>query len=319
MSKETFQFLCFKLSDVLRPSENVVRQPLSVEKKVAIALYKLASCAEYRVVASLFGVHKSSVHNCVYDVCIAIIEVLGPSYLKMPSVAEAIALAEVVEKSTGMIQIFGAIDGTHIAVLPPTNGYRDFVNRKGWPSIVMQGIVDCNYLFRDITIKHPGSVHDATVLKDSNIFKQCNDQIPKNCRIFSGCSIPLMLAGDPAYPLLSWLLKGYTGALTPEEESFNTYLSSARICVENAFGRLKARWRVLLKRADIDYKFMPSVAHSCVILHNINETSKDHFNPSWLRSVNEINIERPQPRQVTVTQAEPNAKNTREFLKKLYA
>lgn len=110
MSKETFQLMCFKLNDFLKPSENAVRQPLSVEKKVAIALYKLASCAEYRVVASLFGVHKSSVHNCLYDVCIAIITVLGPSYLKMPSVTEAIALAESVEKVTGMVQIFGAID-----------------------------------------------------------------------------------------------------------------------------------------------------------------------------------------------------------------
>jgi len=315
MSKETFQLMCFKLNDFLKPSENAVRQPLSVEKKVAITLYKLASCAEYRVVASLFGVHKSSVHNCVYDVCIAIIEVLGPSYLKMPSVAEAIALAESVEKVTGMVQIFGAIDGTHIPILPPTNGYRDFVNRKGWPSVVMQGIVDCNYLFRDITVKHPGSVHDATVLKDSNIFKQSKDKLPSHCRIISDCSIQLMLAGDPAYPLLPWLLKGYTGALTPEEESFNTYLSSARICVENAFGRLKARWRVLLKRADINYKFMPSIVHACVILHNIIETSKDSFNPCWLRTVNEVNIERPQPRQVTVTRAEPQAKDIREVLK----
>ncbi|XP_060854937.1 uncharacterized protein LOC132932573 [Metopolophium dirhodum] len=315
MSKETFQLMCFKLNDFLKPSENAVRQPLSVEKKVAIALYKLASCAEYRVVASLFGVHKSSVHNCVYDVCIAIITVLGPSYLKMPSVTEAIALAESVEKVTGMVQIFGAIDGTHIPILPPTNGYRDFVNRKGWPSIVMQGIVDCNYLFRDITVKHPGSVHDATVLKDSNIFKQSKDKLPNHCRIISDCSIQLMLAGDPAYPLLPWLLKGYTGALTPEEESFNTYLSSVRICVENAFGRLKARWRVLLKRADINYKFMPSIVHSCVILHNIIENSKDNFNPCWLRSVNEVNIERPQPRQVTVTRAEPQAKDIREVLK----
>lgn len=65
-----------------------------------------------------------------------------------------------------------------------------------------------------------------------------------------------MLAGDPAYPLLPWLIKGYTGALTPEQESFNIYLLFAR----NAFGRLKARWRVLLNRAGISNKFMPSVA-----------------------------------------------------------
>lgn len=314
MSKETFYSICFRLDDFLRPAENAVRQPLSTKKKVAIAIYKLASCAEYRVVGSLFGVHKSSVHNCVYEVCTAINTILCPSYLKMPSVTEAIKLAETLEKKTGMVQIFGAIDGTHIAILPPSNGYRDFVNRKGWPSMVMQAIVDYNYLFRDITMKHPGSVHDASVLKDSNIFKQFHDIIPKHPRIIYNCSIPLMLAGDPAYPLLPWLLKGYTGSVTPEQESFNTYLSSSRIFVENAFGRLKARWRILLKRSDINYKFMPSVTQTCVILHNIVEISKDNFNSSWLKSVNEVNLERPQPRQVEVTRAESDAKNIRETL-----
>ena len=30
------------------------------------ALYKLASAAEYRVVGNVFGIHKSSVHNCLH-------------------------------------------------------------------------------------------------------------------------------------------------------------------------------------------------------------------------------------------------------------
>jgi hypothetical protein len=59
--------------------------------------------------------------------------------------------------------------------------------------------------------------------------------------------------GDPAYPLLPRLIKGYTetARLSPEEESFNVHLSSSRVCVEIAFGRLKARWRCLLKRLDV--------------------------------------------------------------------
>nr|XP_039260278.1 uncharacterized protein LOC120336620 [Styela clava] len=55
------------------------------------------------------------------------------------------------------------------------------------------------------------------------------------------CDVPLMILGDPAYPLQTWLMKGYSGSLNPSEESFNVYLSSARNVVEHAFGRLKSR------------------------------------------------------------------------------
>ena len=45
--------------------ERWVRQPISPKKRMAIAIYKLASQAEYRTVAHVFGVSKSSVHNCL--------------------------------------------------------------------------------------------------------------------------------------------------------------------------------------------------------------------------------------------------------------
>lgn len=52
------------------------------------------------------------------------------------------------------------------------------------------------------------------------------------------------LLGDPAYPLMDWLIKGYTHSprITPEQESFYVYLSSARTTVEIVFGRLKSHW-----------------------------------------------------------------------------
>lgn len=235
----------------------------------------------------------------------------------MPTIEEAKLIAKSVKNKTGMEQIIGAIDGTHIPILPPTVGYRDFINRKGWPSMVLQGFVDHQYIFRNITVKHPGSVHDATVFKDSSLYKNNNKLIPKHSIHINNKEIPLMIAGDPAYPLLPWLIKGYTGSLTPEQESFNTYLSSARICIENAFGRLKGRWRCLLKRCDINYKFMPQVISACCVLHNIVEQAKDHYHASWTNEVNEGNARFAQPNQREVSQstANTNAKEIREILK----
>ena len=51
--------------------------------------------------------------------------------------------------------------------------------------------------------------------------------------------------------------------------------------VENAFGRLKGRWRCMLKRMDFVLENVPNVVAACVILHNFCEMYGDHFQSEW--------------------------------------
>ncbi|XP_025157691.1 protein ALP1-like [Harpegnathos saltator] len=143
MRKETFNELWFLLQPALEPKPVMLksREPLSVEKKVAVALYKLASCVEYRVVGNVFGIHKSTVKKCLYKVVNAINELMMKDYFQMPN-TEAAEIAMNFEKISHIPQIIGCIDGSHISILAPTEGYRDFVNRKGWPSYILQAVVD---------------------------------------------------------------------------------------------------------------------------------------------------------------------------------
>ncbi|XP_039968728.1 protein ALP1-like [Bactrocera tryoni] len=171
MSKKSFLLLCEKLDPFLRRDcEPCVTLPLPTDKQIAICLYKLASCAEYRVVGDVFGVHKSTVHKYFHLVVSALIQ-LKNEMIKFPKLEEALIIANEFEKKSCIPNIIGAIDGTHVPVLPPSDGFLDFINRKGWPSIVMQGVVDNNYLFTDVSVKLPGSTHDATVFKESGLFK----------------------------------------------------------------------------------------------------------------------------------------------------
>ena len=72
----------------------------------------------------------------------------------------------------GVPQCAGFIDGSHIPVTPPAMNHTNYYSWKGWYSMLVQAVVDHNYLFRDLCIGWPGSVHDARVLANSSIFKK---------------------------------------------------------------------------------------------------------------------------------------------------
>lgn len=146
ISRPTFEYICERLRKYLAPAETQVREPTSIEKQVAVALYKLASCAEYRVIANQFGISKSAVHKYVYAFCIAL-NAEFKDELAMPSEQEAKSISRDFETMCGIPNIIGAIDGTHVPILPPKDGYRDFVNRKGWPSYNVLAIVDNAYKY----------------------------------------------------------------------------------------------------------------------------------------------------------------------------
>ena len=74
-----------------------------------------------------------------------------------------------------------------------------YYDRKGWYSIVLQAIVYHNYLFTDVYVGWPGSVHDAHVLANSSIYEQINDGKLLCGPVQDG--IRLFWVGDSAYRL----------------------------------------------------------------------------------------------------------------------
>ena len=51
--------------------------------------------------------------------------------------------------------------------------------------------------------------------------------------------------------------------------------------IENAFGRLKGRWRCLLNQMDFKLENVPAVVATCVVLHNMCEMYGDNFCDEW--------------------------------------
>ena len=120
---------------------------------------------------------------------------------------------------------------------------------------------------------------------NSTLFQKANEGTlyPSKPKIFGGINVPLVNLGDPAYPLLRWMMKPFPdcGRLT-QERNFNYRLSKARVVVENAYGRLKGRRRVLTKRIDVRLEDVSDIDAACCVLHNICEAHGETFDEELL-------------------------------------
>ena len=252
-----------------------------MEARVAITIWRLGTNIEYRTISALFGLGKSTECEIVLETCEVIACHMMPRYVHGGS-----HFVDGFQHRWGFPQTVGAIDGTHIPIVWPQDSASDYYNRKGYYSILMQAIVEFRGLFIDVNIGWPSNVHDARVFANSSCYRKGNSgtMFPVKVIMIGGVSVPLVILGDPAYPLLPWLMKPYleNSSTTPQQRTFNYRQSRARMVVENAFGRLRGRWRCLLKRMDSHISNVPNIVASCVVLHNICEIYGDHCLQEWV-------------------------------------
>ncbi|KAK4884867.1 hypothetical protein RN001_001138 [Aquatica leii] len=152
-----------------------------LEKSVLLTLWYLSNNETFRQISDRFCVSLSSAH-CVLTRVLNFLLTLKSEYIVWPSTNE-------------MKQKF--IDCCHIKIKKPIEQGDNYVNRKGFPSIILQAICDADKMLTDVFCGEPGSLHDARVLRRSNLYAMA-----QNPNYFENYS----LLGDSAYPRLPWLV-----------------------------------------------------------------------------------------------------------------
>ena len=174
-----------------------------------------------------------------------------------------------------MPHVLGSLDGKHIRITKPTKTGSLYYNYKNYFSIVLFALVDADYRFMYVDVGAEGKASDSSLWKDSRFAKDVNDpnnpmHIP-SARHFPGYKgrLPFYFIGDDAFQLALNLMKPFPSSdLTMAQRIFNYRLSRCRRIVENAFGILATRFRILRREIEMDPDHAAEVVMACVVLHN---------------------------------------------------
>jgi hypothetical protein len=250
MSKEAFLVLLKRTHRRLAPKKHRIHwrddgcgPNICPAIKLAMTLRYLAGGATVDI-ADVYGYTRCSVHQSVYEGIHVI--------LTTPSIGRIQFRPADTEWMKAKGEMFmgnrsgnpfaqhcvGCIDGLAVEIERPPihDGPKNYSNRKGFFAIVCQGICDAHHRFTFFSANAPGSTHDSVAFSFSDLFEILAKGLPEG----------YFVAADNAYPLVGSLIKPFAGRkLGVYEDSFNYYLSSLRVTIENAFGILVQRWGIL--------------------------------------------------------------------------
>ncbi|XP_068697291.1 uncharacterized protein [Montipora foliosa] len=146
------------------------RLPNSVSKHLLIILWFLGNQESIRSIADRFNVTKRSVFLCCKRVCDAIKNNVASRMIMWMTQDRMKLITDGFRQHKGMPGVIGAIDGLHITIKAPQECPEDYVNRKDFYSVVLQGISEHKMVFIDCYTGWSGGVHDSRVLKNSDFF-----------------------------------------------------------------------------------------------------------------------------------------------------
>ena len=211
------------------------------------------------LVGDTFSVHKSTACRIIHRVTAAIAR-LRPNYVRFPTTGqERRDLMSSFFSSSGLPEVIGAIDCTHVPIQSPGGNEAEiYRNRKGYFSINVQLISDQRGYIMDVVARWPGSVHDSTIFDHSGI-RALLETSPSDG----------YLIGDGGYACRRYLMTPVANPTTPAQTRYNAAHVAARNCIERANGILKRRFPALKYGMRLKLQNILPVIVAAVVVNNI--------------------------------------------------
>ncbi|XP_011345751.1 protein ALP1-like [Ooceraea biroi] len=254
--------------------KNSRREFLDPKFRLAFTVCFLASGDSFSSMVRYWRIGKSTSYKVVIETCNAIWQCLRGIYLKPPSQEEWENIEKGFYNRWDFPNCVGALDGKHIRVQCPPNSDSAYYNYKGYYSMVLVATCDANYVFTFIDIGDYGSLSDTSILSAS-AFGQALERNELDLPTPKSLPNSTVVAhhyfvGDEIFPLRLNLLRPYArkNLLGIAQKVFNYRFSRARRVIENAFGILTTRWRVLRTTLALYPDNVELIICATVCLHN---------------------------------------------------
>lgn len=207
-------------------------------------------------------------------------------FFQFPSTKEEwIEIAQGFKNRWQMINCGGALDGKHIRIERPPSSGAQYYNYKNFYSIVLMALVNSNYEFIYVDVGKQGRLSDGGVISSTKFY----DLLVKDKLQFPTIDendekLNFVVVGDQAFGLHKHILKPFSQRnLTDERRIYNYRISRCRNVVENAFGLMASRFRILHTKICIAPQKTNYIILAICVLHNyLRKTSKSYITPSSL-------------------------------------
>jgi hypothetical protein len=184
-------------------------------------------------------------------------------------------VSQAFEEKWNFPHVLGALDGKHIRIVAPANSGSYYYNYKEFFSIILLAVVNADYEFIFVHVGAEGKASDGGVWQQCGLKEMLEDatnplQIP-GPTIVPGMHVrmPFYLVADDAFRLGPNIQKPFRGSgLNVKQRVFNYRLSRCRRIVENSFGIMASRFRLLRRAIEVNPDSAEQIVMACCILHN---------------------------------------------------
>ena len=160
---------------MLQKQNTQLRNAIPIEKRVVVAIWRLATGDSYRAVGKTSRIGKSTAVSITHDFYKGLSKI-SRRFIRFPKSRSKThsAMRDFKEETNCKTpQVLRAVDCTHFKILPPANeDKKDYFSRKQCHTINTQAATGANLKILDLAMGFPGSIHDARALRKISIYRK---------------------------------------------------------------------------------------------------------------------------------------------------